>query len=437
MLHMRTASCALGLAVSLTTAASALAADPSHPGAPVSVAAEPSLSDAVAGGKPILGVRARFEDVDQAGLWSNSESLTVRTQFGWQTAAWHGLTGLLEFSNNFHADDGHFNVAVPGGVSLNGKTQFPIVNDPNATEVNRAQITWAPNQAFSATVGRQRILIDDQRFIGDVGWRQNEQTFDAARADISAGRFKATYAYVFGVNRIFGGPLNWRSGSHLVNASYTIADPLRLEGFVYDLDFGNSAANSTLTVGGKLSGRVATGKVAFAYDATFANERNQRNNPAKFSLNYWQADLAATLGAFTLKGDYESLQGDGVHGFITPLATTHAFQGWADAFAANGGNKTEVDGIRDANVTLVARPRWRLRYFSKTEALVRYHDFDAELTGAHLADEWDAQLQGAITPKLTAALKFADFQRAASVPAGTVAAPASRTKVWVTFEYRL
>ena len=27
--------------------------------------------------------------------------------------------------------------------------------------------------------GRQRIKLDDDRFIGNVGWRQNEQTFDA------------------------------------------------------------------------------------------------------------------------------------------------------------------------------------------------------------------------------------------------------------------
>ena len=27
--------------------------------------------------------------------------------------------------------------------------------------------------------GRQRLAIDNQRFIGNVGWRQNEQTFDA------------------------------------------------------------------------------------------------------------------------------------------------------------------------------------------------------------------------------------------------------------------
>src|SRR5438552_1895691 len=33
------------------------------------------------------------------------------------------------------------------------------------------------------TGGRQRINIEDQRFVGSVGWRQNEQTFDAGRIE--------------------------------------------------------------------------------------------------------------------------------------------------------------------------------------------------------------------------------------------------------------
>ena len=93
------------------------------------------------------------------------------------------------------------------------------------------------------------MLIDDQRFVGNVGWRQDEQTFDALRADFTLGRLKATYAYVFHVNRIFGQALDWKSVSHLLNVTYAVADPLRLEGFVYALDFSNSPANSTLTAG--------------------------------------------------------------------------------------------------------------------------------------------------------------------------------------------
>ena len=71
------------------------------------------------------------------------------------------------------------------------------------------------------------------------------------------------------------------------------------------------------------------------------------------------------------------------------------------------------------------------------DVLVRYHDFWAERTGAHLGHEWDAQIMGALNPRLTAAIKYADFERDNHVPAGTAAPPPSRTKVWLTLEYKL
>ena len=70
-------------------------------------------------------------------------------------------------------------------------------------------------------------------------------------------------------------------------------------------------------------------------------------------------------------------------------------------------------------------------------AFVGYHTFDDQRTGVHLAHEWDAQFQAAINPKLTAALKYANFKRVARVPTGTATPPPSRTKVWFTLEYKL
>ena len=287
-------------------------------------------------------------------------------------------------------------------------------------------------------MGRQRVMIDDQRFVGNVGWRQDEQTFDGVRADLAFGRFKATYAYITRVNRILGELRDWDSDSHLVNVTWSPAEQLRLEGFVYALDFSNSAANSSITKGVKASGKTWVGLYQLAYNATYARQSEYRGASAAFGLDYWGGDVAATLDIFTAKVSYESLQGNGVRGFSTPLATTHGFQGWADAFVLPlGGNKSFVDGIEDLNLTFNAKPRLRLAYLFNSDIIVRYHDFNDQRTGAALAHEWDAQLQAAITPKLTAALKWADFKRESSVPLGTATPPPSRTKVWFTLEYKL
>ncbi|MFI4936707.1 MAG: alginate export family protein [Caulobacterales bacterium] len=426
------------LAMALVAGARAWA-DPPTP------ASAPDLVRAVEQGRPILDLRTRYEDVNQAGLASAAPSLTPRLQLGWETASFHGFRALVEFAGDAHLDSGRYNVAIPGGASLNGRTQFPVINDPAFATLNRAQLSWTPSKLITLTVGRQRILIDDQRFVGNSGWRQDEQRFDAVRADLSLGPLKGTYAYVWRVDRIFGGELDWASDSHLLDVSYQLVPQLKAEGFVYALDFrntsptalANAALNSSLTTGARVTGAATAGPVKLTYDAAWARQHDYRGRTGRFALDYWQADFAATWGIATLRGDYEQLDGNGARGFSTPIGTTHAFQGWADAFASTSGNKTHVDGIRDVNATFILRPDWKLKFFSHPEALVRYHDFNAELTGAYLASEWDAQAQAAITPQLTAAVKFARFQRATSVPVGTVAAPASRTKLWFTLEYRL
>ena len=68
---------------------------------------------------------------------------------------------------------------------------------------------------------------------------------------------------------------------------------------------------------------------------------------------------------------------------------------------------------------------------------MRGHHFEDQRTGAYLGREWDAQVQAAINPRLTAAIKYADFERARTVPVGTATPPAARTKVWFTLEYKL
>ena len=416
-----------------------------EPTAKVEASIAATISDTIASGKFIFEVRSRYEFVDQKRtpvLKDNGESFTVRTRLGWETGDWNGVRGLVEFEDVRQVGPEHFAVNVPGSTAppLNGaaKARYPIINDPDVTELNRLQITWTPNALFQATLGRQRINIDDQRFIGAVGWRQDEQTFDAVRLDGGLGRFKATYVYVTHVNRVLGELRDWDSDSHLLNVTWSPAEQLRLQGFAYALDFGNSAANSSITKGIKASGKAWLGLFQVAYNATWANQQDYNQNTPAYSLDYWGGDLAGTFDIYTAKVSYESLEGNGTRGFTTPLATTHAFQGWADAFVQPlGGNKGFVDGLKDLNFTLNAKPRWRMEYLFNLDVLVRYHDFNDQRTGANLGHEWNAQVQAAINPKLSAAIKYADFERVARVPPGTATPPPSRTKVWFTLEYKL
>ena len=422
-----------------TAAAAALGGSGLAQAAPDPAPATPV--DAIAAGKPILEVRARYEDVDQTGFAADAQALTVRTHLGWETAGWMNLKALVEVENVQHLGAQHFAVNVPGATTppLNGasKSRYPIVNDPDVTELNRAQLTWTPSAQFAATAGRQRILIDDQRFVGNVGWRQDEQTFDAVRADLTLGQVKATYVYVGRVNRILGEMKDWDSDSHLLNAAWSPAEALRLEGFVYALDFSNSTINSSITKGVRASGRARFGAYGLAYDATFANQTDWRDRTTPFDLDYAAASATGSFDIWSVRVGYESLEGDGKRGFTTPLATTHGFQGWADAWVSPGGNKSFVDGIVDRNLTLGIKPRLTWAPKAHPDLTARYHDFEDQRTGAALAHEWDLQAATAITPKLSLAVKYADFRRETAVPIGTATPPASRTKLWLTLEFKL
>ena len=266
----------------------------------------PTISDAIAGGKLILESRLRYETVDQANIAKKADALTLRTRFGWETGEFNNFRGLIEVEDVRQLGAERYNIAVPGpgGVSLNGKTTYPIINDPEVTELNRLQVSWTPNGMFSTTVGRQRILFDDQRFVGNVGWRQDEQTFDAARFDVGYGKFKATYVYVDKVNRVLGEARDWTGETHLLNATWSISEQLKLQGFYYGLEFDNSVINSTETTGARATGKVWAGLVQVAYGATFANQEPYADNAAVFDLDYYQADISGTFDIYTVRLNY-------------------------------------------------------------------------------------------------------------------------------------
>lgn len=376
------------------------------------------IGSAITGGKLILDMRGRYEGVEQAGFATDAEAFTLRTRLGWETASWNGVKALVEFEDVRSLGADRYNDGVPPG------EPYPAIVDPEVTELNRAQLTWTPSKTFSATLGRQRINFDDQRFIGAVGWRQDEQTFDAARADVAFGKLKVAVAYVDQVNRIFAEALDFQSESWLVNASYPVSDLFTPSAFVYALDFKNAPASSTLTTGARVAGKTKSGAIAFTWAGSYATQSDYGSNTGSFDLDYYAAELAAGIGPVTIKGAYESLGGDGVRGFATPLATMHAFQGWADVFL-----NTPAVGIEDANLSVAYKAPLKLAYVSNVVLTARYHDFQAELTGADLGSEVNLMAAAQITPRISALVKYADYD---GVPGF-----ADRQKFWLGFEFKL
>ena len=122
-------------------------------------------------GKLILDARYRYEHVDQDNTLDHANAQTLRTRVGFQTGKWYGLSGLIEADNTSRIGDASYNN------TRNGQRNYSVVADPDGSEINQALLRYDFAQG-NLVVGRQRINLDNQRFVGGVAWRQNEQTYD-------------------------------------------------------------------------------------------------------------------------------------------------------------------------------------------------------------------------------------------------------------------
>ena len=376
------------LALTATLAEGAQAKDP---GAPVEIGEGVSLD-------PILAARLRYETVDQDNVLDSAEALTLRGRAGAELKA-SGFSLLAEAEGTLALSD-DYNDTLPG----NGVEPLPTVPDPENLEINRLQVSYMKDGS-GVTVGRQRIILDNARFVGNVGWRQNEQTFDAARGQTKLGPavFDATYAIsqrtVFGVdspNEHFDGDMVLLNGG--------IALPVvDLKGFAYLIDYDTRLAFSSQTYGVLAKADIPLGPVKLNVLASYARQSDYGNNPLPYDADYFNAQLGAGLFGFNFMAGYEELGSDGgVAAFQTPLATLHAFNGWADTFLT-----TPATGLRDYYVTVgrsIGVP-----ILPGLKADLTYHEFDSAFGGLDYGSEWDASLGFKLGPVGLLA-KYANYQ---------------------------
>jgi Alginate export len=345
--------------------------------------------DAIIGGKPILDVNLRWENA-KADTFQTSNALTVRTRLGYQTKPLYGVSGLLEFENTATPlPSGYFD-----GVEGND-TRQTIVADPEVTAANRFWLDFQKPEwaGLKLKTGRQRVKLDDDRWVGNVGWRQNEQTYDAVRlqTDLGVDELVAQYIFAWEVNRIFGdqGPPDRRdfgTKTHLMNLSYDASEELRAVAFVYMIDANDPfAAFGSNSFGMRLTGTVPiSNSLDATYQASYAYQRDASGNPTDYDAHYYMLEGAAKLESTgTLAVGYEVLGSDnGVAVVVTPYATAHKFNGFADVFLDNGGPR----GLRDLYVSLTPS----LSAISENLSFsFTFHQFYDDKAGDNLGQEYD------------------------------------------------
>lgn len=381
-----------------------------------------TLSAAIRATEPIVDTRLRYEFVDQDSLPDDAEAVTLRARLGFQTGAIWRTKLLAEGEFLWPLRDDY-------NSTLNGKTAFPVVADPESYEVNRVQLVNTSLPQTTVTLGRQRIILDNHRFVGDVGWRQNEQTYDALRVvNTSIANLTIDVSYLDQVNRVYGqdSPQGRYEGNTLLaNLAYQL--PIgSLTAFGYWLDFDPiaevpaAASDSSETYGLRFAGERPAGKVKLLYAASWATQREYADNPLTFEDDYYLLELGVSLQQYSLGVGIEVLQGEGTKGFTTPLATLHKFQGWADKFLT-----TPVDGVEDRYVHAGLAFK-NVGAVASLSGQVVYHDFQAERGSLDYGSEIDLQLQ-AKWQRFAAMIKYADYSADGFAD--------DTTKFWLQFEY--
>lgn len=381
----------------------------------VAFAAEPSAPE-----DPIrvsLNLRVRHEHAEQTGL-RDADALTLRTRLGLTTAVWQGWQAMVEAENIVAADGDSYNQS---GLNPGGSGRV-VIADPEVTELNQAFVRYEAGDT-ALVFGRQRLVLDQARFIGDVGWRQNAQTFDAVSiVDHSLDQTTLTVAYIDRVNRILGrdhAQGAWDSESYVAHAAYAgLPAKMMLTGYAYLLDFEQAAAQGTATYGASLSGapKLRNGSTV-NYRAEFAWQTDHGSSALDYGAGYGAAELGLLRAGRSFSVGGELLDSDRGVSFRTPLATLHAFNGWADLFAT-----TPPAGLRDLYVKGTATLPGQVKFAA------RHHWFASDDGAIRYGRELDLQAGRAFGPSLAALVKYARFKPDA------VGWP-DVTKVWLQVEY--
>lgn len=356
------------------------------------------LLDALTKGKILFNLRLRYEVADADGS-DTSHASTARLRLGYETGSFHGFSILAEFEGLQSADNSMYNAA-----GLNGEPSKTVIADPEDEELNQLYIKYA-NEWLKVIVGRQRIKLDDDRFVGNVGFRQLEQTYDAAAITFSCDGFQAFYSYVANVNRIFG-PDSGRdvdSDSHLINVSYSKLpfNVGKVVAFAYLLDLDNSPMNSSNTYGVRLEGsHPLNDTLAIGYVGSIALQEDSADNPTNYSALYYLLEGSLKIQDFgTVAMGYEVLgSDDGAFAVRTPLATLHKFQGYADVFLV-----TPAAGIRDLHFKAIVNLPGGIKFIPV------YWFLWTDESGGDLGEEFDMIFTKAINEHIQATVKFAFF----------------------------
>ncbi len=374
----------------------------------------------------------RYENVNQdAGVTETANANTARLRLGFLSPVFHDFQGYAEYEGNLAMQDDYNNTLI------NGNPLYSRVADPDRSELNQLWIAYTGIADNIIKVGRQRIKLDDDRFIGNVGWRQMETTYDAVlltHTNQTLFGLVANAGY-FGTVQTFTGTTETIEAP-ILNLNYKMGDYGNLIGYGYWLDYTEKEnfEKSSQTYGLRatccakpLESYKLSENFGVVYTAEWSHQSDYGHGATAYDADRYNLMAGVSAYGVMFQGAMEQLDGSGANKhFDTPLGTNHAFQGWADLFLVTPNN-----GIRDVFGTVMVP-------FQRGDLVFTgvYHDYSDDTGSFDYGNEWDFQVLKKFGKHYSLLAKYAYYNAGdtAAYLSPTTGAPALSTdtqKIWL------
>ncbi len=207
--------------------------------------------------------------------------LSMRRRVGIRTAESSRTNAFVQFHSNANSIETFNDGTGPAG----GDLTRDVIADPNGSRIHQAYADHRGLPGSLIRIGRQEIVLDDARFIGNINWRMNGQSFDGVSIlNKSIPGLELFAGYINRVNTI---KLTSNEFRHIVllngrygkrGRNWTL--------FGYSIDSGPSLAGGrrrrSATYGARVDGKVRLGNgngtdLNLAYDATYALQKHHKD----------------------------------------------------------------------------------------------------------------------------------------------------------------
>ncbi len=256
-----------------------------------------------------------YSDVEGNGL-DAAHGVITRTRLDYLTGDYKGFSAYVQ-AQYVGPINRHYSPEDP---------TYDTIADPEAFRFHQAYLAYSGYDS-EGRFGSQEILLDNERFIGNVGWRLNAQSFNAASvANHSISNVALYYAYADSINRV-DGEIDRDRQYHMANAEWQACEISKVSAFAYlQRNDGLGTLDKLDTYGVRAWGS----SEAIRHEIMVALQRD---------AYYGSVFGEASIDAFDMGGGIEYISGgsDVKERFQTLDGTGHKFNGWADQFLGTSG----------------------------------------------------------------------------------------------------